>query len=139
MIEVRIPKEIKEYEDKIFFGLTVRQLISSIIAGVVSIFAYVYFLDYINEEILSYFIIIFDCFILSIGWVKYNGMRMEQFMFVFMEHMIYPQKRIYDDDNIFVSINKDVKKEFYKPLSIKERIKGNMKCNLKVKKAKIKK
>lgn len=30
MITVRIPKEIREYKEKIFWGLTARQLIASI-------------------------------------------------------------------------------------------------------------
>ena len=34
-IEVRIPKEIKEYKEKIIFGLSLRQLICVFIGGVI--------------------------------------------------------------------------------------------------------
>ncbi len=114
MIEVIIPKEINEYEDKVMFGLTFRQIISTILSIVISIFLYTSLLNIINEEILSYLIIILDGAILSIGWVKYNGMRAEQFAFVFLEHNLYPQKRGYEDCNIYEGINNEVVKKFYK-------------------------
>ena len=34
-IEVRIPKEIKEYKEKIIFGLNLRQLISVLVGGII--------------------------------------------------------------------------------------------------------
>ena len=37
LIEVRIPKEIKEYKEKIIFGLNLRQLISVFVGGIVCV------------------------------------------------------------------------------------------------------
>lgn len=37
MIEIRIPKEIRTYKEKLFFGLTLRQLICTLIAVVVNV------------------------------------------------------------------------------------------------------
>ena len=42
MIAVRIPKEIKEYKEKLVFGLNVRQLISVVIALTICIPLYIF-------------------------------------------------------------------------------------------------
>ena len=39
-IEVRIPKEIKEYKEKIIFGLNLRQLISVFVGGIICLSTY---------------------------------------------------------------------------------------------------
>lgn len=130
MIEIEIPKEIKEFEDKILFGLTVRQLIATVIASVITIPMYFALKDIINKEILSYIIIFLDCIILSVGWVSYNGMRMEEFIIVFIEQTFFLQKRCYSDCNIYEGINKEVAKS-YKVDEQKKKSKKGSKAKIK--------
>ena len=44
-VEVRIPKEITEYQEKIMFGLSVRQLVCSLIAIVISVPSYIFLMN----------------------------------------------------------------------------------------------
>ncbi len=121
MIEVRIPKEIREYEDKIFMGMTVRQLVTTLMSMIISVFLFTNLKYIINIDILSYIIIGFDCLVLSIGWVEYNGMKMEKFIFVYFEMYFFSQKRYYQDCNIYEGLNAELKKEMKKDIMINQK------------------
>lgn len=102
MIAVRIPEEIRKYKEKILFGLTARQLITTIIAFAICVPLYWYGKKYISESILSWVIILIGAGCWSIGYLKINGMPMEKFVFVFIKtEILYPKKRKYLSDNAF--------------------------------------
>lgn len=102
MIAVRIPEEIRKYKEKIAFGLTARQIISVILAGLICVPLYWFGKPYIPEEILSWLIIIIALPLLSIGFLKFNGMPMEKFFVAWMKfEVVYPRKRKFRTDNVF--------------------------------------
>ena len=80
MIAVRIPEEIKKYKEKIAFGLTSRQLVSSIIALAVCVPLYWFGRSYIPEDVLSWLIILIALPLLAIGFFHFNGMPFEKFI-----------------------------------------------------------
>ncbi len=111
MVEVRIPKEIRDYEDKLVAGLTVRQVITTVIAGVISAIMYFKLKDIVGTEILSNVIMVIDCIILAVGWIEYNGMKMEKFALLFIEQNFFQQKRYYEELDINSYFIEEIKKE----------------------------
>lgn len=102
MIEIRIPKEIRTYKEKLFFGLTLRQLICTVIAILVNVPLYWFGKDIIGAEAASWVVILIAMPLFLIGYFSYNGMTFEQFIKSFIQHeFIYPQKRKYETLNIF--------------------------------------
>ncbi|OMD35658.1 PrgI family protein [Paenibacillus odorifer] len=102
MIEIRIPKEIRTYKEKLFFGLTLRQLICTTIAIFVNVPLYWFGKDIIGAEAASWVVILIAMPLFLIGYFTYNGMTFEQFLKSLIQHeFIYPQKRKYETLNIF--------------------------------------
>jgi hypothetical protein len=105
MIEVKIPKEITNYKEKLFFNLTLRQTLSVVIALLINIPLYIYGRTYIKPDILSWIIIVMALPILFCGFFKYNGLTFEKFVLVVILHsFIYPQIRIYKTENPYDSL-----------------------------------
>jgi hypothetical protein len=92
MIEVRIPKEIREYKEKIFLNMTIRQIISVIAACGVSIVLY-FKASFIPEEILNWLIVVVVLPIIFAGFFTYNEMYFEKFARKVILFNITRQKR----------------------------------------------
>ncbi len=57
MIEIRIPKEIKNYREKFFFGLTVRQCICAAIALLLCVPLYIFGGKILPQEVVSWLVL----------------------------------------------------------------------------------
>lgn len=110
LIEIRIPKEITSYKEKLVFGLTVRQFITTTIALAINIPLYIYGRDYIGDEAMSWIIILTTLPLASIGFFKYNGMTFEKFLYVLFQYMVYPQKRTYQIKSFWVTFDTNYEK-----------------------------
>ncbi|MEG0614137.1 MAG: PrgI family protein [Oscillospiraceae bacterium] len=102
MIAVRIPKEIKEYKEKIAFGLTGRQIICSVLMLVIAVPLYVFGRKYIQEDVIAWLVILIGLPLAAIGFVKKNGMPFEKFIAaIFKSIFLYPSKRKYRTNSFF--------------------------------------
>lgn len=73
-MEVKINREIREYTESIFFGLSLRQFFFSICACVIAVFLYFILKPYFGIETLSWVCILGATPFAVLGFVKYNGM-----------------------------------------------------------------
>ncbi len=106
MIEIRIPKEIKNYREKLFFGLTLRQCLCAGIALLVCVPLYIFGRNFIPQEIVSWLVILIAAPLMLAGFFKYNDMFFEQFAVEFFYHYFSPQKRIYSYEPVFMELRK---------------------------------
>lgn len=93
-IEVRIPKEITEYKEKILFGLNIRQLLCFIAAFLIGIPTY-YFLRKVNEDLASYVVIAEVIPIFALGFFKKNGFTFEKYVGIMIRHHLGINRRKY--------------------------------------------
>jgi len=107
MIEIKIPKEIKDYKGKWFFGLTLRRTISLIISVGIGISSYHTLLNYIPPNIASYLMMISVTPTLFLGFFTYNGLTAEQFLLAIIKTYIRP-RRMYEEDNIYTTIREEI-------------------------------
>ena len=79
-LEIKINKEIEDFKENVFFGLTMRQLICSGLA--LGIAAGVWFLlkEPLGEEAASWLCIVAALPVALLGFFHYNGMTAEQFV-----------------------------------------------------------
>ncbi len=102
MIEVKIPKEIKTYKEKLFFKLNLRQTICTIIAIAINVPLYYFGRQYIQDDVLSWIVIGIATPIMLIGYFRYNGMTFGKFIVViFLNGFLYPQNRLYKTENFY--------------------------------------
>ena len=79
-MEIKINKEIKEYNETIFFGLSARQFIFSVFACLAAVGIYFLLKPYLDTETLSWVCILGAVPFAALGFVKYNGMNAEQIL-----------------------------------------------------------
>lgn len=107
MIEIRIPKEIKNYREKLFFGLTLRQSICAGVALLICVLLYIFGNKFIPQEALSWLVILIAAPLMLAGFFRYNDMTFEQFGVEFIYHNFTPQKRVYSYEPIFIELRNE--------------------------------
>ena len=86
-MEVKINKEIRNYTESMFFGLSMRQFIFSVLACGVAVALY---------------------FLLRPYFIKYNGMTAEQFVWAWIKsEFIMPKKLLFSPDNLYYEALKE--------------------------------
>ena len=95
-MEIKINKEIKEYNETMFFGLSVRQLIFAILACGAAVGVYFGFRDILGTEVVSWLCIFAAAPFAALGFVTYHGMTAEKLLkaiikseFLMPRHLVY--------------------------------------------------
>ena len=83
-MEIRINKEIKDYHESLFFGLSTRQFICSVAAVGAAVGIYFGLKNYIDKEMVSWLCIVCAAPIAVAGFFNYNGMNFEEFVKAFI-------------------------------------------------------
>ena len=104
MIEIRIPKEIKNYREKLFFGLTLRQSICVAIALLVCVPIYIWGHNLLPQEVISWLVVFIAVPLMLTGFFRYNDMAFEQFALEVIHFYFYPQKRVYSYEPPFMEL-----------------------------------
>ena len=84
-MEVKINKEIRNYTESMFFGLSMRQFIFSVLACGVAVALYFLLRPYFGTETLSWMCILGASPFAALGFIKYNGMTAEQFVWAWIK------------------------------------------------------
>ena len=94
LMEVKINKEIRNYTESVYFGLSLRQFIFSIAACVVAVILYFVFKPYFGIETLSWLCILGAAPFAAIGFIKYNGMNAEEFVLAYIRSEFLTSKEL---------------------------------------------
>lgn len=107
-MEVKINREIRQYTESIFFGLSMRQFIFSIFACVVAVLLYFILKPFFGIETLSWVCILGACPFAVLGFVTYNGMTAEKFIVAWIRsEILTPKKLMFKATNIYYEANKE--------------------------------
>lgn len=75
--EIKINKEIRDYTESIFFGLSLRQSIFSIIACIIATGIYFLFNDKLSTEMTSWLCMLGAAPFAALGFIRFQGMYTE--------------------------------------------------------------
>ena len=104
-MEVKINREIREYQESIFFGLNLRQLVFSILAMGVAVSIYFGLKDILGAETVSWLCILGAAPFAAVGFIKYNGMTAEQFVWAFIKsEILTPRCLTFRSGDIYYNI-----------------------------------
>lgn len=84
-MEVKINREIREYTESLFFGLSMRQFIFSVLAIGVAIAIYFGLRRFLGTETVSWMCIVGAAPFAALGFIKYHGMTAEQFLWAYIK------------------------------------------------------
>ena len=106
-MEVKINREIRGYTESMFFGLSMRQFVFSILAVGVAIALYFCLKPYVGTETVSWMCILGAAPFAAMGFISYNGMTAEQFAWTWLRGEILEPKQIrFEPVNIYYEVLK---------------------------------
>ncbi len=99
-MEIKLNKEIMNYHETIFFGLSARQFFCSLGAVGVAVGAYFLLRDTLGKETTSWVCMVCAAPFAFAGFFKHNGMNFEKFLLAFIKtNFIYAGRRLYKSEN----------------------------------------
>ena len=84
-MEIKIPKEVRQHKETIFFGLSARQFFCAIAAVGLAVGIYLGLGPVIGKETASWLCILAAAPVALAGFFNYNGMTLEQFAWAFLK------------------------------------------------------
>ena len=110
-MEVKINKEIRQYTESIFFGLSLRQCICSVLACGSAVALYFIFKPIMNTTAVSWICMAGAIPFVLLGFVKYNGMTAEKFFMAWLKsEILTPKRLIFKPDNYYLNLYKESQK-----------------------------
>lgn len=103
MIEIKVPKEVRAYKEKIIGPFTLRQIVSGLITFPIIIPLFMYLLPRVGQQVASYISMAIGGPLLLIGFYEKNGQPFEKYLIqIILFYFVLPQKRKYLIQNIAV-------------------------------------
>ena len=93
-MEVKINREIRNYTESMFFGLSFRQFVFSLLAVGVAIVLYFALKPHVGTETVSWMCILGAAPFAAMGFISYNGMTAEQFVWAWLRSEIQGYNRM---------------------------------------------
>ena len=107
-MEVKINKEIRNYTESMFFGLSMRQFLFSVLACGVAVGLFFLLRGRFGTETLSWMCILGASPFAVMGFVRYNGMTAEQFVWAWIKsEFIMPKKLLFVPENLYYEAMKN--------------------------------
>lgn len=94
-MEIKINKEIRDYTESVFFGLSFRQFIFSALACIVAVVLYFLLRNHLGLETLSWICILGAAPFGALGFIKYNGMNAEEIAIAWIKSEILMPKVLF--------------------------------------------
>jgi hypothetical protein len=101
-MEVKINREIRDYTEAVFFGLSLRQCAFAALACLAAVGLYFLLSPYLMLETLSWVCILGAAPFAAIGFITYHGMTAEQFVWAWVKsECLTPKRLIYTPPNLY--------------------------------------
>ena len=107
-MNAKINKEIRNYSESIFFGLSMRQFVFSLLAVLVAVGLYFLLCPYFGLETLSWMVILAAAPFAVMGFVSYHGMTADQLLITWIRsELIEPRQFPVQVSNLYYEVLKD--------------------------------
>lgn len=112
-MEVKINREIRNYTESVFFGLSMRQFAFSLLAIIVAVGLFFLLRPYVGTETVSWMCILGAAPFAALGFVTYHGMTAETFLWAWLRsEMLEPRQIRFESSNIYYEALKDTKETY---------------------------
>ena len=104
-IEIKIPKEIRNYHENIFFGLNTRQFVCSLLALGAAVGLYFCLRPIVGTEQVGWMCILGAAPFAACGFFSYHGMTAEQLLWAWIKsEILSPKRLVYKSDCLYYQI-----------------------------------
>ena len=124
MAYVPVPKDLSKVKNKVFLGLTARQIICFLLAGVVGIPFYFLTKGAIGTDIAAMIMVVLMLPFFFLGLYEKDGLSAEKILINYIQTKYRnPEVRFYKTENIYQYLEEEGKKKEVKPLEKKKKCK----------------
>ena len=104
-MEIRINKEVRNYQESLFFGLSLRQLLFALLAVAVAVGVYFGLRPVLGNGEIGW-VCVLAAFPFALGgFFQYNGMTLERFLLAYIRtEFIYPHRLVFQSDNLYAKL-----------------------------------
>ena len=107
-MEIKINREIRDYHESMFMGLSLRQTIFSVLAILVAVGLYFWLNPILGTETVSWICVLGAAPFAVIGFMSYHGMPAEKFVWVwFRSEILEPKQLCFKPNNLYFELMKD--------------------------------
>lgn len=107
-MEVKINREIRNYTESMFFGLSMRQFVFSVLAILVAVGLYLLLKPYFGTETVSWMCILGAAPFAALGFITYHGMTAEQFLWAWLRsELLEPKELCFEASNLYYEALKE--------------------------------
>lgn len=107
-MEVKINREIRNYTESMFFGLSMRQFVFSVLAIIVAVGLYFLLKPHFGTETVSWMCILGAAPFAALGFITYHGMTAEQFLWAWLRsELLEPKEFRFEASNLYYEALKD--------------------------------
>ena len=101
-MEIKIPKDVCQHKETIFFGLSARQFLCAMSAVGIAVAVYLGLSGPVGQEIAGWACILSAAPVAVAGFFQYNGLTLEQFLWaVLKSQVLCAGKRVFRAENIY--------------------------------------
>ena len=101
-IEIKIPKEIRNYHENIFFGLNTRQFVCSLLALGAAVGLYFCLRPIVGAEQVGWMCILGAAPFAACGFFSYHGMTAEQLLWAWIKsEILMPKQLVFKSDCLY--------------------------------------
>ena len=101
-MEVKINREIRNYTEAMFFGLSLRQFVFSVLAILVAVGLYFLLKPHFGTETVSWRCILGAAPFAALGFITYHGMTAEQFLWAWLRsELLEPKELRFEASNLY--------------------------------------
>lgn len=104
-MEVRINKEVRNYQESLFFGLSLRQLLFALLAVAVAVGVCFGLRPVLGNGEIGW-VCVLAAFPFALGgFFQYNGMTLERFLLAYIRsEFLFPRRLVFKSDNIYAKV-----------------------------------
>ena len=106
-MEIKINREIRNYTESMFFGLSLRQCIFAALAVIVAVALFFVFNPILGMETTSWLCILGAAPFSAMGFITYHGMTAEEFLWAWLRsELIEPRYFHFESRNLYFELLK---------------------------------
>ena len=121
ILEIKINRDIRDYTESMYFGLSARQFFFSVLAVGIAVGVYFLLKPVLGMETVSWLCILGAAPFAAMGFVNYHGMTAEQFLWAWLRsEFLEPKELHFEAENLYYEM---LREEFAR--QEKEALKAN--------------
>ena len=107
-MEIKINREIRNYSEAMFFGLSLRQFVFAALAAAVAVGLFFVLKPVLGMETVSWVCVLGAAPFAALGFITYHGMTAEKFLWTwFRSEMLEPRELRFEPVNLYYEALKD--------------------------------